>query len=51
MLRHNVIVYRDEGSGGSPLPRFDGEDWLDYTPLRLPETISVPTVGVMYLVR
>ena len=41
MVRHNLIVYRDDGFGAGKLPRFDGDGWLDYTPLRLPETIVV----------
>jgi SAM-dependent methyltransferase len=41
MLRHNLIVYRDDRSGGSKLPHFDNDDWLGYVPIRLPETISV----------
>ena len=40
MLRHSLIVYRDDRAGGRP-PRFDGDGWLDYAPLRLPETINV----------
>jgi len=41
MLRHSVILYRDDRQGDCRLPRFDGNDWLGYTPLRLPETVSV----------
>jgi len=41
MLRHSLIAYRTGRPGDSRLPRFDGDDWLDYVPLRLPETISV----------
>ena len=41
MVRHNLIVYRDDGAGAGKLPRFDGDGWLDYTPMRLPETIIV----------
>jgi len=41
MLRHSLIAYRADRPGDSHLPRFDGDDWLGYTPLRLPETISV----------
>ena len=41
MLRHSLIAYRADRPGASHLPRFDQDDWLDYTPLRLPETISV----------
>jgi hypothetical protein len=39
MLRHNLIVYRDDRP--SNLPQFDGEGWLTYVPIRLPESISV----------
>ena len=41
MLRHSLIAYRDDRPGDRHLPRFDEDDWLGYTPLRLPETISV----------
>ncbi len=41
MLRHNLIVYRDDGPGAGKLPHFDGDAWLSYTPIRLPETITV----------
>jgi len=41
MLRHSLIAYRTGRPGDSHLPRFDGDDWLGYVPLRLPETISV----------
>ncbi len=39
MLRHNMILYRDDRP--TRLPRFDRDEWLGYTPLRLPETSSV----------
>jgi hypothetical protein len=41
MLRHSLIAYRDGGPGAGQLPRFDADGWLGYTPLRLPETITV----------
>ena len=41
MLRHNLIVYRDDRPGGSLLPRFDNDGWLSYIPIRLPETIKI----------
>lgn len=41
MLRHSVILYRDDRPGDCRLPRFDGDDWLGYTPLHLAETASV----------
>jgi hypothetical protein len=40
MLRHNVIAYRDDRAGAGNMPRFDGDGWLDYAPLRMPETIN-----------
>jgi len=40
MLRHNLIVHRDDRPGGSHLPSFDNDDWLAYIPIRLPETIK-----------
>ncbi len=39
MLRHNLIVYRDNNS--RDLPHFDNNGWLVYVPVRLPEAISV----------
>jgi SAM-dependent methyltransferase len=39
MLRHSLIVHRDEHSG--ELPHFIGDEWLAYVPIRLPESISV----------
>jgi SAM-dependent methyltransferase len=41
MLRHSLIVYRDDHPGKSQLVRFDDERWHDFVPIRLPETISV----------
>jgi SAM-dependent methyltransferase len=41
MLRHSLIAYQDGGPGAGQLPRFDDDGWLGYTPLRLPETITV----------
>ena len=40
MLRHSLIVYREDATS-NPMPSFVGNDWLDYVPIRLPETISV----------
>ena len=41
MLRHNLIVYRDDRPSGSGLPLFDRDGWLAYVPIRLPETLSL----------
>jgi SAM-dependent methyltransferase len=39
MIRHSVVAYRDD----SPAARvsFDGDVWLDYVPIRVPDTICV----------
>jgi len=41
MLRHSLIVHRDDSPGGGRPPRFDDDGWLGYVPIRLPETIRV----------
>lgn len=41
MVRHSVVAYRkDRPAQGAPVD-FDGEAWLGYTPIRLPDTIAV----------
>jgi SAM-dependent methyltransferase len=41
LLRHSLIVCRDDSPGGDDVPRFDGDVWLAYVPLRLAETVAV----------
>ena len=41
MVRHSVIVYRNDRPGDSRSIRFDDEGWQDYVPLRQPYTICV----------
>ncbi len=41
MLRHSLIAYRDDAPSAVKVPGFEGGDWLDYVPVRLPETIAV----------
>jgi SAM-dependent methyltransferase len=41
MLRHSVIVYRNDRPDDNRPIRFDDEGWLDYVPLRQPYTICV----------
>jgi len=41
MVRHSVIVYRNDRPGGSPTIRFDDDGWQEYVPLRQPYTICV----------
>lgn len=40
MVRHSVIAYRSDAPLPAPVD-FEGEAWLDYTPVRLPDTIAV----------
>ena len=41
MVRHSLIVYRDNGSGYMSPVRFDGAGWQDFIPIRLPSTIVI----------
>jgi SAM-dependent methyltransferase len=41
MVRHSVIAYRDDSPGGAQPIRFEGDAWLGYVPLRMPDTICV----------
>jgi hypothetical protein len=41
MVRHAFVAYRkDRPAQGAPV-NFDGEAWLGYTPIRLPDTVTV----------
>ncbi len=41
MVRHGVVAYRkDRPAQGTPVD-FEGAAWLDYTPIRLPDTLAV----------
>ncbi len=41
MLRHNLIVYRQDRPGSTHQPCFDEHFWSDYVPIRFPETVSI----------
>ena len=41
MVRHSVIVYRNDFPGGPQPIGFTGDAWLDYVPIRTSDTISV----------
>jgi SAM-dependent methyltransferase len=41
MVRHSVIAYRKERPVQGPAVDFDGEAWLGYIPIRLPDTVTV----------
>ncbi len=41
MVRHSVIAYRDDSLGGAQRISFAGDAWLDYVPLRMPDTMCV----------
>jgi hypothetical protein len=40
MMRHSLVVYRADNADAQTLS-FDGEGWLAYVPIRVPETICV----------
>jgi SAM-dependent methyltransferase len=41
MMSHSAIAYRDDRAGGPPAISFSGEAWLNYVPIRVPDTISI----------
>ena len=41
MVRHSVVAYRNDGSGDAQRISFAGDAWLDYEPLRMPDTICI----------
>jgi SAM-dependent methyltransferase len=41
MMSHSVIVCRDDCPGRSQPISFSGDAWLDYVPVRVPDTLSV----------
>jgi SAM-dependent methyltransferase len=41
MVRHSVIVYRNDRPGESRQIQFEDQCWQDYVPIRLPMTIAV----------
>ncbi len=41
MLRHSVVVYRDDGDAAAAQPTFAGDAWRSYVPIRMPDTICV----------
>jgi SAM-dependent methyltransferase len=41
MIRHGVVAYRKDRPAQSAPVHFDGQAWLGYTPIRLPDTIIV----------
>jgi SAM-dependent methyltransferase len=40
MVRHSVVAYRSDRPAQARVD-FDGEEWLGYVPIRLPQTIAV----------
>ena len=41
MVRHSVIAYRDDASADSYRISFEGDGWLEYVPIRVPDTTCV----------
>jgi SAM-dependent methyltransferase len=41
MVRHGVVAYRTDRPAQDAPVDFDGDSWLGYTPIRLPDTLAV----------
>ena len=41
MVRHSVVLYRDDCPGGPQPVSFTGDAWQGYVPIRMPDTICV----------
>ena len=41
MVTHSVVAYRNDAPGGSLPVNFDGDAWLGYVPIRMPDTICI----------
>lgn len=41
MVRHSAVVYRDENSAELERIDFTGDDWLEYVPIRMADTVCV----------
>jgi SAM-dependent methyltransferase len=41
MARHSIVAYRSGSAAGSQQVSFIGDAWLDYVPVRMPDTICV----------
>lgn len=41
MVRHSVIAYRDDTPASSERISFGGDAWLNYVPVRMPDTVCV----------
>jgi SAM-dependent methyltransferase len=41
MLRHSLVVYRNDSASGRQHINFDGDNWLGYVPIRMSDTICV----------
>jgi SAM-dependent methyltransferase len=40
MVRHSAVIYREERPANVDPVRFDDDRWVDYVPIRLPDTIA-----------
>jgi hypothetical protein len=41
MVTHSVVAYRNDNPLGPQQPSFNGDAWLGYVPIRMPDTIMV----------
>jgi hypothetical protein len=41
MVRHSVVAYRNDNPDSAQQVSFDGDAWLGYVPIRMPDTICI----------
>jgi SAM-dependent methyltransferase len=41
MMSHSVVAGRDDRPGDEPAMSFSGDTWLDYVPVRVPDTLCI----------
>ena len=41
MVRHSLIAYRSDNENGHGEISFDNDKWMEYVPIRLPDTLSI----------
>jgi len=41
MVRHSAVVYRNDDPHGPEQLSFDGDAWLGYVPIRMPDTVCI----------
>jgi hypothetical protein len=41
MVRHSAVAYRNDNPHGPQQLSFDGDAWLGYVPIRMPDTVCI----------